>query len=67
MTTTVKVACNGDFVAMVVVDGAEAVNVGPGSNVEKSFSYPHDGEPHTYEVTERAATKAEIEAAKTKK
>lgn len=63
MTTSVKVVCNGDYVAEVVQDGKPAVNVGPGSMVEKSFGYPHPG-PSTFVITERPATAEEVEAAK---
>lgn len=66
MTTSVKVHCNGNYVAMVKVDGVDQGTVGPGSNVERWFSYPHDGKPHVYEVTERPATPEEIEALKNK-
>ncbi len=65
MTTTVKVIWNGNYVAEVAQDDREIVKVGPGSNVEKSFTYPHPG-PSTFVVTERPATAEEIEAAKPK-
>jgi hypothetical protein len=63
MTTTIKVTCNGNYVAEVRQDGKEPVNVGPGSMVEKSFSYPHPG-PSTLVIMERPATPEEVEASK---
>ena len=63
MTTTVKVTCNGDYVAVVKQDDKELVDVGPGSMVEKSFYFPHPG-PTTLVIEERAATAEEKEAAK---
>jgi hypothetical protein len=65
MTTTVKVNCNGNYVAEVRQDDREVVNVGPGSMVEKSFYFPHPG-PSSFVITERPATPEEIEAAKPK-
>lgn len=65
MTTTIKVICNGNYVAEVTQDDNDVVLVGPGSMVEKSFTYPHPG-PSTITVTERPATEEEIEAAKPK-
>jgi len=63
MTTSIKVTCNGNYVAEVTQDGREAVLVGPGSMVEKSFTYPHPG-PSTLTIIERAATAEEIDASK---
>lgn len=63
MTTTVKVTCNGNYVAEVRQDENEPVNVGPGTTVEKSFYFPHPG-PSTFVINERPATEAEIAAAK---
>lgn len=65
MTTTIKVTCNGNYVAEVTQDGREPVLVGPGSMVEKSFTYPHPG-PSTLTIMERPATADEIEASKPK-
>ena len=65
MTTTIKVTCNGNYVAEVTQDGREPALVGPGSMVERSFSYPHPG-PTNIWIIERPATAEEIEAAKPK-
>lgn len=65
MTTTIKVTCNGNYVAEVTQDGRAPVLVGPGSMVEKSFTYPHPG-PTSISIIERSATAEEIEAAKPK-
>lgn len=65
MTTTIKVSCNGNYVAEVTQDGRAPVLIGPGSNVEKSFTYPHPG-PTSISIIERPATEEEIEAAKPK-
>ncbi len=68
MTTTVKVSCNGNYVATVKTtqDGKlkSTDTVGPGNNVEKVFAFYHGSSPTTYEVSEREATPDEISAAK---
>lgn len=67
MTTTIKVNTNGSYVSTIKINGKEAGTVGPGSNVEKAFSLPHnDGAPSLFEVHERQATPEEVEAAKPK-
>lgn len=63
MTTSIKVTCNGNYVAEVKQDDREIVTVGPGSMVSKDFSYPHPG-PSTLVITERPATPEEVEASK---
>lgn len=63
MTTTIKVICNGNYIAEVKQDDREVVLVGPGSMVEKSFTYPHPG-PSTLTIMERAATEEEVAALK---
>ncbi|HYI27567.1 MAG TPA: hypothetical protein VD863_06915 [Bradyrhizobium sp.] len=63
MTTTIKVTCYGNYVAEVTQDGREPVLVGPGSMVERSFTYPHPG-PTSISIIERPATAEEAEAAK---
>lgn len=65
MTTTVKVTCNGNYVAEVTQDGRAPVLVGPGSMVERSFNFPHPG-PTNIHIIERPATAEELEAAKPK-
>jgi hypothetical protein len=71
MTTDVKVRTNGNYVAMVKIDGEDKGTVGPskitaagsGGPESKQFYIPHGG-VHTVEIEERAATPEEIEAAK---
>lgn len=71
MTTTVKVSCNGDYVATVkTMQNGEVKStdtVGPGSNVEKTFWFYHGSAPTVYEVSEREATAEEVAAAKAAK
>ncbi len=64
MTTTVKVNCNGNYVATVKINGEEVGTVGPGIMVEKAWSLRHDVHPNVFEVDERPATAEEVEAAK---
>jgi len=63
MTTNVKVQTNGNYVAMVKIDGEDKGTVGPGSAVEKQWYIPHGG-VHNVEIEERSATEDEINAAK---
>lgn len=63
MTTDVIVRTNGNYVAMVKVDGEDKGTVGPGALVSKQFYIPHGG-VHVIEIEERKATAEEIEAAK---
>lgn len=66
MTISIKVGANGDYVAMVKINGEDAGTVGPGNMVVKDFPYRHGSGPQTYTVEERNATPEEIEAAKPK-
>ena len=61
MTTHVEVVTNGNYVAEVVVNGAEPVLVGPGSMIRKQFQLSH-GTVSVIEVSERAATPEEVAA-----
>lgn len=63
MTTDVKVRTNGNYVAMVKIDGRDMGTVGPGNLVERQFGIPHGG-VHIVEIEERAARAEEIDAAK---
>ncbi|UIK05020.1 hypothetical protein [Neorhizobium galegae] len=65
MTTDVIVRTNGNYVAMVKIDGDDKGTVGPGTLVSKQFYIPHGG-VHTIEVEERQATPEEIEGAQPK-
>lgn len=68
MTTTVKISCNGNYVATVKTTQNGKImstdTVGPGNNVEKTFWFYHGSAPTVYGVSEREATPAEVEAAK---
>lgn len=66
MTTNVKVTTNGNYVAMVKVNGKDEGTVGPGNSVSRDFSLRHDKHPNTFEVDEREATADEIAASKSK-
>jgi len=63
MTTSIKITCNGDYVAVVKQDDRQPVNVGPGNGVERAFIYPHPG-PTTLVIVERPASSEEIEASR---
>jgi len=56
MTTTVVVHTNGNYVATVIQDGKDPVDVGPGSDVQRSFNVPH-GTESNFKIVERPALK----------